>query len=471
MRTLLILLVGSLLRGQTLLTPGTAPFIAFRDPIIALQHVRVIDGTGAAARPDQTIVIDHGLIASVGDASAVQLPATARLIDASGHTVYPGLVGMHEHIFYPSGFGAPLYDEQALSAPRLYLAAGITTMRTAGSLEPYTDLNIKRAIDKGDMPGPKMDVTGPYIEGTGSFSIQMPALASPEQARRLVDYWVSEGATSFKAYMNISHDALLAAIEEAHKHHFKVTGHLCSVGFTEAAEMGIDNLEHGLIADTEFVAGKQLNVCPGGGKGVESILSLDLAGEPAQKMMQTLVSHHVAITSTLAVFDAMVPGRPAFTARMLETMSHDAALSYLSAKERTSAAHSDRPLAQLKKEMAFERAFVAAGGLLMAGCDPTGNGGALPGFGDERNLELLVEAGFTPEQAIQIYTFNGAQYLDQAASIGSIATGKRADLVMVLGDPSKNIQDVEHVEYVFKDGVAYDPAKLINSVRGSLGVN
>jgi len=358
-----------------------------------------------------------------------------------------------------------------LSAPRLYLAAGITTMRTAGSLEPYTDLNIKRAIDKGDMPGPKMDVTGPYIEGTGSFSIQMPALATPEQARRLVDYWVSEGATSFKAYMNISHDALKAAIEEAHKHHFKVTGHLCSVGFTEAAELGIDNLEHGLIADTEFVAGKQLNVCPGGGKGVESILSLDLAGEPAQKMIQTLLSHHVAITSTLAVFDAMVPGRPALTARMLETMSHDAALSYLAAKERTSAAHSDRPLAQLKKEMAFERAFVVAGGLLMAGCDPTGNGGALPGFGDERNLELLVEAGFTPEQAIQIYTFNGAQYLNQAGSIGSIAKGKRADMVMVSGDPSKNIQDVEHVEYVFKDGIAYDPAKLINSVRGSLGVN
>jgi imidazolonepropionase-like amidohydrolase len=454
-----------------MLTPGTAPFIAFGEPVIALQHVRVMDGTGAPASSDQTIVIDHGVIASVGNAGAVQVPAGARVIDGSGKTVYPGLVGMHEHIFYPSGFGAPLYDEQALSAPRLYLAAGITTMRTAGSLEPYTDLNIKRAIDKGDMPGPKMDVTGPYIEGTGSFSIQMPALATPEQARRLVDYWVSEGATSFKAYMNISHDALKAAIEEAHKHHFKVTGHLCSVGFTEAAELGIDNLEHGLIADTEFVAGKQLNVCPGGGKGVESILSLDLAGEPAQKMIQTLLSHHVAITSTLAVFDAMVPGRPALTARMLETMSHDAALSYLAAKERTSAAHSDRPLAQLKKEMAFERAFVVAGGLLMAGCDPTGNGGALPGFGDERNLELLVEAGFTPEQAIQIYTFNGAQYLNQAGSIGSIAKGKRADMVMVSGDPSKNIQDVEHVEYVFKDGIAYDPAKLINSVRGSLGVN
>jgi imidazolonepropionase-like amidohydrolase len=469
-RCVVALLVVPFLGAQNALTPGTAGFIAFADPVVVLQHIRVIDGTGAPARADQTVVIDHGLITSVGDAGKTPIPAGARLIDGSGDTVFPGLVGMHEHIFYPSGFGVPIYDEQAISAPRLYLAAGITTMRTAGSLEPYTDLNIKRLIEKGAMPGPKMDVTGPYIEGPGSFSIQMPSLASPEQATRLVDYWVAEGVTSFKAYMNISHDALGAAITRAHQHHLKFTGHLCSVGFTEAAELGIDNLEHGLVADTEFVSGKQLNVCPGGGQGIASVLALDLAGEPAQKMIRTLVAHHVAITSTLAVFDAMIPGRPRLTPRMLDTMSHDAALSYLAAKERTSAAHSDRPLAQLKKEMEFERAFVAAGGLLMAGCDPTGNGGALPGFGDQRNLELLVEAGFTPEEAIHIYTANGAEYLDQAGQIGSIAQGKRADLVVVVGDPSKKIDDLEHVEYVFKDGVAYDPAKLISSVRGSLGV-
>ena len=467
----LILFAAVCLLAQNPLTPGTAPFIAFNDPVIALQHIRVIDGTGAPARPDQTIVIDHGLIASVSDSANARVPAAARILDETGHTVFPGLVGMHEHIFYPSGFGVPLYDEQVLSASRLYLASGVTTMRTAGSLETYTDLNLKQAIDKGDMPGPKMDVTGPYIEGPGSFSIQMPSLATPDQTRRLVDYWTSEGVTSFKAYMNISHDALAAKIDQAHRHHLKLTGHLCSVGFTEAAELGIDNLEHGLIVDTEFTLDKQLNVCPKGGAALASILALDLASPPAQKLIQTLVSHRVAITSTLSVFEAMVPGRPPLKPRMLETMSHDAAMSYLAAKERTSAAHTDRPLAQLKKEMEFERVFVSAGGLLIAGCDPTGNGGALPGFGDQRNLELLVEAGFSPVQAIQIYTANGAQYLDQSSQVGSIAPGKHADLVVVAGDPSQKIDDVENVKYVFKDGVPYDPAKLLNSVRGSLGVN
>ena len=378
---------------------------------------------------------------------------------------------MHEHLFYPSGPGLPIYNEQAFSAPRLYLASGVTTMRTAGSLEPYTDINLKHLIESGKMIGPKMDATGPYIEGPGSFSMQMPSVNSPEQARRLVDYWAAEGATSFKAYMNISHDSLGAAIEQVHRHGLKITGHLCSVGFTEAAELGIDDLEHGLLVDTEFVAGKKRDACPGGREGMASIEALDLKGPEAQRMIHTLVDHHVAITSTLSVFEAFIPGRPTLEQRMLDTMSPEAARSYLLSKEEASAEPKSSMSSGLKKEMDFEREFVAAGGLLIAGCDPTGNGGALPGFGDQRNLELLVEAGFKPEEAIRIYTANGALYRGQADRIGSVAVGKVADLVVVEGDPYARIADVEKVKYVFKDGVGYDSAKLIDSVRGSLGVH
>lgn len=136
------------------------------------------------------------------------------------------------------------------------------------------------------------------------------------------------------------------------------------------------------------------------------------------------------------------------------------------------AEHADKSIMPvlMKKEMQFEREFVAAGGLLMAGCDPTGYGATLPGFGDERNLELLVEAGFTPEQAIQIYTQNGAKFLGREDRIGTIAAGKQADLVVVSGDPAKDISAVEHVEYVFKKGIGYDPAKLIDSTRGMVGI-
>ena len=321
------------------------------------------------------------------------------------------------------------------------------------------------------MVGPKMDATGPYIEGPGSFSVQMPSITSPDQARRLVEYWVAEGSTSFKAYMNISHDALGAAIDQAHRHGIKFTGHLCSVGFTEAAELGIDNLEHGLIVDTEFAPDKKRDSCPAGGSARASIEALDLHGAKAQQLIHTLVGHHVAITSTLAVFEAFIPGRPPLEKRMLDAMSPDAARSYLLAKERASASPGAASTNMLKKEMAFEREFVAAGGLLMAGCDPTGNGGALPGFGDQRNLELLVEAGFKPEEAIRIYSRNAAQYLWLAEQVGSVAVGMKADLVVVEGNPAVRIADVENVRYVFKEGVGYDSAKLIESVRGSVGLH
>lgn len=456
--------------AQSRLMPGVEPFLSFHDAVVALEHVRVLDGTGEPARADQTVVIDHGRIIAVGSAASIQVPASARKLDLTGDTVYPGLIGMHEHLFYPSG-GMPLYNEQAFSAPRLYLASGITTMRTAGSLEPYTDINVKKQIDSGAMPGPKIDVTGPYIQGPGGFSIQMPAITSPEQARRLVDYWVAEGSTSFKAYMNISHDALAAAIQAVHQHGLKITGHLCSVGFTEAAELGIDDLEHGLLVDTEFTPGKQRDVCPDFGESSASIGKLDLKSPEAQRMIHTLVAHKVAVTSTLVVFEASIPGRPPLQQRMLDAMSPEAALSYLTVKERAAESANARTFSWLKKEMDFEREFVAAGGLLMAGCDPTGNGGALPGFGDERNLELLVEAGFKPEEAIRIYSYNAALYLGQADRIGSIAPGKQADLVVVQGDPSSRIADVEKVKYVFKEGVAFDPAKLIDSVRGAVGVH
>ncbi len=178
-------------------------------------------------------------------------------------------------------------------------------------------------------------------------------------------------------------------------------------------------------------------------------------------MIHALVEHKVAVTSTLVVFEASIPGRPPLEERVLQAMSPEAAVSYLTAKERAAENPNGRTYARLKKEMDFEREFAAAGGLLMAGCDPTGNGGALPGFGDQRNLELLVEAGFKPEEAIRIYTYNGALYLGQADKIGSIAPGKQADLVVVEGDPSTRIADVEKVKYVFKEGVAFDPAKLI----------
>lgn len=454
--------------AQSRFTPGIKPFVAVDAPVVALRHVRLIDGTGAAPREDQTIVVDHGKIAAVGSFADIPVPSGAQAMDLSGSTVIPGLVGMHEHLFYPSGNGIPIYNEQAFSFPRLYLASGVTTARTAGSLEPYTDLNIKRLIDEGKMPGPKLDVTGPYLEGPGSFAAQMHELTGADDATRTVDYWASEGVTSFKAYMNITRAELKAAVDAAHRHGIKVTGHLCSVGFREAASLGIDNLEHGLIVDTEFLPDKKPDGCPPQGKTLNAFAHLDLDSAPVRETIANLVQHNVAVTSTLAVFEAFDSSRPPLEQRFLDALIPESQASYLSARARSQAGSF---MPTFRKELAFERAFVKAGGLLISGADPTGNGGALAGYADQRNIELLVEAGFTFPEAIQICTSNGAKYLGQLDRIGTIATGRQADLVVIDGDPAAHPADIRKVKIVFKEGIGYDPAKLAESVRGSVALH
>ena len=452
-------------------------FIRIEAPTIALKNVRVIDGTGAAALEDQTIVIVDGKIQSVAPSSSASVPANAQVLDLKGYTVLPGLVGMHNHMFFPMGGSPPMYSNMGISFPRLYLALGVTTIRTTGSVVPYTDLEIKKLIDNGRMIGPKMHITAPYLEGRGSFTPVMHTLTGPDDARRMVNFWAENGATSFKVYMNISRDELRAVVDEAHKRQLKVTGHLCSIGYREAAEIGIDNLEHGLMADSEFVPNKQPDQCPGGGAVPTSLRQLDLNGTAAQDTIRALVAKNVAITSTLPVFEAgQAPltqsGIGAASAlmnpRVFAVMSPEARVRYLTARARVSSTNDFVTL--FRKAMDFERAFVKAGGLLIAGLDPTGNGGIVAGFGDLRQVELLVEAGFTPVEAIKIASFNGAKFLGEDGRIGSIAPGKQADLMVVKGNPAAAIADIEKVEIVFKDGVGYDSEKLIQSVQGLVGI-
>lgn len=443
-------------------------FITIDAPVVALTHARLIDGTGAPVKEDQTVLISGGRIEATGPAASLAPPAGAKTIDLTGKTVMPGFVMLHEHMFYPTGRLA-LFNEQGWSFPRLYLACGVVSLRTAGSVEPYTDLNLKRLIDDGRIPGPKMDVTGPYLDGVGSFATQFHILTGPDDARSMVEQWADRGATSFKAYMYITRAELGAAVEAAHRRRTKITGHLCAVGFREAAALGIDNLEHGIIIDTEFVPGKKPDVCPAQNDTVSVIARLDIESAPVQDMIRDLVAHHVAVTSTLPVFEAFVPNRPPLQQRMLDAMTADARIQYLTARSRVGERRDSPWPVAFQKEMQFERDFVRAGGLLLAGTDPTGNGGVLAGFGSQREIELLVEAGFTPLQAIQIATSNGAQFLGEADRVGTLAPGKQADMIVVAGDPSTNIGDVERVETVFKDGIGYNSARLIESVRGSVG--
>ena len=473
-RMSVILAFVSMAAGQNW-SPQVKTFIKVNAAVVALTHVRVIDGTGAAAREDQTVVMSTGKIESITAAGSATVPKEAQVLDLHGYSVIPGLVGMHDHLVYPTG--GRIFGEMAYTFPRLYLAGGVTTIRTTGSLEPYTDLELKKQIDRGETPGPKIHVTGPYLEGAGSWALQMHQLNGPDDATRTVNYWLDEGVDNFKAYMFITPAELSAAVAAAHKRGAKVTGHLCSIGFREAAAIGIDDLEHGLLVDTEFFPWKKPGECPEK-LDYDFISKLDVESGPVHDTILDLVQHHVAVTSTLPVFEMFVPGRPTIQQRVLDALSPDARADVLAnkvtagddatIKKRYGTATSPMTGA-FKKEMEFEYAFAKAGGLLLAGLDPTGMGGIVAGFGDQREVELLVEAGFKPLEAIHIATENGAQFLGDAERIGTIEAGKQADLVVIKGDPSKKIEDIENVEIVFKDGVGYDSAKLIESVRGMVG--
>jgi imidazolonepropionase-like amidohydrolase len=457
--------------------PGQAPnFIREDSPVIALMHVEVIDGTGAAAQPDQTVIIEHGKITAAGATAKLAVPSGAKVIDATGKTVIPGIVGMHEHIFYPSTADGPLTAvEQFFSFPPLYLASGVTTARTTGSMDPYGDLAVKIRVDSGKMPGPNFYLSTPYLQGAPSLIPQMYELKDAEDARAFVRYWHSVGFTSVKAYVNVTPDELRAGIDEAHKLNMKVTGHICSVGYNEAADMGIDNLEHGPFGapDGELYSQRKPGIC--GPDYFAELRDIVMNVEPdspqLKQTIQNLVAHHVAITSTLAVLEGGL--RPPMDRNGLMTRTRMLLAPEDWSKVMTSRANREATdsfsQALLQKEMKFEREFVAAGGVLMAGCDPTGDGHTLAGLGDQRNIELLAEAGFTSAEAIHIATQNGATFLGEAERIGTVATGKQADLVLLNGDLAKDITTIERPEIVFKAGVGYDSNAIYQSLRAKVG--
>lgn len=472
-----VLFALSLQAQQSTLSKVVQQFVRVNASKVVLAHVCVIDGTGKPAVEDQNIVIEGGKITGVQPGADVFASAGTTVLDLRGYTVIPGIVGMHNHLYYVAGPNTNasgkwedpvLLPQMNFSAPRLYLAAGVTTMRTTGSVETFADLNLKRDIEAGKLPGPHIDVTGPYLEGPHSFFIQMHELSGPDDARQTVEYWADRGVTSFKAYTNITRAELQAAIEAAHKHGFKLTGHLCSVTYKEAAELGIDGLEHGFFVNTQLDPDKKPDHCTES-MGDYTLEHMDPNGPEAKDLFDTLIKHHVAVTSTLPMFEGDVPGRPPLRQAVLEAMTPEAREAYLYARNPSVGGTSRDGLGLFKRDMAMEHAFVQAGGWLLAGPDPTGNGGVVPGFGDQREIELLAEAGFSPVEAIKIATLNGATYMGREDKIGSIAVGKNADLVVIKGDPSKQISDVENVEVVFKDGVGYDSQKLLDSIKGRYG--
>jgi imidazolonepropionase-like amidohydrolase len=462
--------------SQTTFSDETKKYIEYNDPITVFKNGLLIDGKGNAAKPHQTVIISKGKIDWVGDDAKATIPNGANIIDLNGKAIMPGLVMMHEHMYISAHSIEPRYPnlrQVPFTFPRLYLAAGATTIRTCGSVEPYSDIRIKKDIDLGLLPGPNMELTAPYIEGKTTRFPQMKENKTPADAAAFVNYWADQGFTSFKAYMGVDKPTLKAAIDAAHKRQLKITGHLDMVTYKEAASLGMDNLEHGFMASTDFAMGKKENEPPAAGSSYKALSILDVQSDSVKQFIQFLIDKKMSITSSLAVFEGATTTQPQPNQEALNAMSPDTRDFYLQRLTTTKSAKGptvyDKAYANATK---MEKMFYDMGGLLSVGTDPTGNGGTIAGYGNWRAIELLVEAdGFTPLEAIKIATLNGSIALGFDKTIGTIEPGKSADLLIVDGDPSKNISDIRKVLYVFKNGVGYNSKKLFGSVKGKVGFN
>jgi imidazolonepropionase-like amidohydrolase len=458
-----VLLMMPLHGQERALSAGLVPFVSVNAAIVALAHVRLVDGTGSAPRADQTVIMRGATIERVGPFATTPIPPGAHVLDLSNHTLIPGLVGLHEHTYFGGGRRVTPMN---VSAPLLYLAYGVTTAMTAGSQLPYHELNLRRAVEAGDTPGPRFHIAGPYLNGP-SRNPMVRSVTTADDARRVIAYWASEGATWVKFLGTVTRDVLRAGIEEAHARGLRVTGHLCSVTFTEAAALGIDLLQHGLITNSDYVPGKRPDVCPPENMRVQA--DVDVGSAEVQATIRAIVQSRTAVASTLAAYESFIPDYP-LDPRGLELLDPDTRREVEAIHAGLAQADFNVPLRLLQKMMAWERAFVAAGGLLGAGADPWGTG-LLPGLGDLRNYELLVQAGFAPEQVIEIMTLNGARILGLDDRVGSVAPGKLADLVVIHGDPVQRPTDVYNVVTVFKDGLGYDAMRLREAAKGKVGVN
>ncbi len=444
-------------------------FISVQNEVTAITNVTVIDGTGSAAKSNQTIVFKNGIIENIGNAADVKIPEMADIIDGKGKTIIPGLVMLHEHMFYTKPFENWFsVGQMTFTFPRLYLAGGVTTMRTAGSIQPQTDLNVKKWIDEGKMTGPKMNITGPFIEREGPRVPELGFLGNTDEVSKIVNYWADKGVTSFKVYNNITKEDLEICVREAHKRGLMVTGHLCSITYEEASNIGIDNLEHGFMAASDFDQEKMENVCDpfGARKGLYAAAK---DGKKINDLIDLLIKNKTVVTSTPNVFEPytkheIVPGggfdalAPQIQKRILTNYNNRIGKDSASA-------------AMYHKNLEWEKRFHEKGGLLVAGTDPTGAGRTVAGYANQRTVEIFVEAGFSVEEAVKICTYNGALFLEQEKTIGTLEKGKIADLILIDGDLKKDIKNMRKIEVIFKDGIGFDSQKLFESVKGQVGLN
>lgn len=445
----------SSIRERTELNQNVLKYVKYKSDVIALTNATVFDGKGNSADENQTLIIANGYFQAIGKSSGIDIPKGATIINLKGKTIIPGIVGVHNHLHFPR---FPFLGE---TAAKLYLASGVTTIQTCGSASPELDVELSNKIKKGESLGPNIITSGPFFTGKGGN----PNMIIPQNEKQIKDtiaYWTKKGVRWFKVYRNTTPSDLEIIIKEAHKQNAKVTGHLCSITFEQATNLGIDGIEHGLNSTSDFRKNKTFGICDGSREYMDE---LDIKSEEVRRLQQLMINNNVFLTSTLAIYESSVPNRAFADERTIKVMSPFLNLEYQKRRKDYNAQKSIEKIREkrLKRIMEFEYQFFRMGGTLTAGVDAGRH--VVPGFGDQRNFELLREAGFKTEEAIKIMTSNGAEILSNS-KIGTIEKDKTADFVIINGNIEKNIRNVE---LVFKDGYGYDTKLILDELEGKFG--
>ncbi len=441
-------------------------FITADQPVILVKDARLLNGVHWRAVEHQDMLVRDGRIAAVGGSLAA--PAGARVIDAHGQTLMPGLVMVHEHLMtaVPAGNRPGFFTNPYV--PQVMLAYGTTTARTAGGFDMEGDLALKHQIDAGRVPGSDLDVSI-YIEGPKDPIDPLRSIPDGAAARREVAYWAERGATSIKLFFDATPDVAAGAIAEAKARHIGIAGHLCATHAATAANLGLETLEHGVLAAYDVVPGADEKSCPKTqrqGAMLTRMAALDPNGPEVGQLFHTLLAHHVAITPTLSVrqqylCNPIIPPPP----RELALVSRAAGAT----EAPIDCGHFPGYDAAVEtKGIAFQAAtavrYHKMGGTLLVGTD----GWLVQGAGGPKEMETMVAAGLTPIDVLKAATIDGARAIHRGANVGSLEVGKRADFLLVDGKPDQDISDIRKLTAVFKDGIGYDPQKLYEDAKGKI---
>jgi len=415
-----------------------------RAETLALVGATLIDGTGAPPIADSAVVLEKGRIISVGPRSTVKIPENATVLDEHGKTLLPGLWDMHAHF------------EQVEWGP-IYLAAGVTTVRDVGNELEFIRA-VRDAIADGRGLGPRLLMAG-VVDGSGKLAIGVQRVDTPEQARQWVDRYHDAGFQQIKIYSSTRLEEVKAVADEAHRLGMTVTGHVPEgLNAYQVIEAGQDQINH-----IQYIADIMHAPLPADASRDErrkAAAGVDLNSPEAQKALAFLKQHHTVVDPTMALFEFFTATtvKPPASFEPGATRVAPELAEQLTGVEPPSA-RSEQIEKMFEKYLAIVGALHHAGVPIVAGTDQ-----AVPGFSLHREIELYVQAGFTPMEAIQAATLVPARVMGVAKDVGTVEAGKRADLIVLNGNPLEDIHNTRNVEYVITNGVMYNCAELWKSV-------